>query len=368
MPTETQCRIALTLIPQIGDVVARHLAEHFGDAASIFSASRRELERIPTVGPFRADAIRQFGDFHRTDEEIRFLERHHITPLFWTAADYPSRLRHCWDAPVLLYARGNMDLRAPRMLAVVGTRRPSAYGTDCCRALVAGLAPLNVTIVSGMAYGIDITAHQAALDAGLPTIGVLAHGHDKLYPAAHARIARQMLEQGGLLTDFPSGTPLNRMHFPRRNRIVSGICDGILVIESGITGGSLITADLAHGYNRDVLAVPGRIGDDRSTGCLTLIRQHKAALVTSAADIAEAMNWDGQATQPPSPVQTALFNELSPDQRRILDTLGTGRFSMDEIQYRSGIPRSQVAEVMLGLEMMGIVKAMPGHTFQRLGN
>ncbi|WP_341834734.1 DNA-processing protein DprA [Chitinophaga pollutisoli] len=289
-------------------------------------------------------------------------------PLFWTAADYPSRLRHCWDAPVLLYARGNMDLRAPRMLAVVGTRRPSAYGTDCCRALVAGLTPLNVTIVSGMAYGIDIAAHQAALDAGLPTIGVLAHGHDKLYPAAHARVARQMLEQGGLLTDFPSGTPLNRMHFPRRNRIVSGICDGILVIESGITGGSLITADLAHGYNRDVLAVPGRIGDDRSAGCLTLIRQHKAALVTSATDIAEAMNWDGQSTQPPSPVQTALFNELSPDQRQILDTLGTGRFSMDEIQYRSGIPRSQVAEVMLGLEMMGIVKAMPGHTFQRLGN
>lgn len=368
MPTETQCRIALTLIPQIGDVVARHLAEHFGDAASIFAAPRRELERIPNVGPSRAAAIRQFRDFSRTETEIRFLERLHITPLFWTEDDYPARLRHCQDAPVLLYARGRMDLRAPRMLGVVGTRRPSAYGTECCQALVAGLAPLQVTIVSGMAYGIDITAHQAALDAGLPTIGVLAHGHDKLYPSAHARIARQMLEQGGLLSDFSSGTPLNRMHFPRRNRIVSGCCDGILVVESGITGGSLITADLANGYNRDVLAVPGRIGDDRSAGCLTLIRQHKAALVTSAADIAEAMNWHTPAIQPSSPVQTALFNELDPDQRRILDTLGTERLSMDEVQYRSGIPRSQVAEVVLGLEMMGIVKAMPGHTFQRLGN
>lgn len=366
MPTEIQCRLALTFIPQIGDVVARHLVEHFGDASAIFSASRRELERIPAVGPSRADAIRQFRDFARIDMEIRFLERHNIRPLFWTDDDYPARLRHCCDAPVLLYARGNTDLQASRMLGVVGTRKPTPYGIACCRSLVAALAPMNVTIVSGMAYGIDIAAHQAALEAGLPTIGVLAHGLDRLYPASHSRIAHNMLERGGLLTDFPSGTALNRMHFPRRNRIVAGCCEGILVLESGISGGSLITADLANGYNRDVMAVPGRIGDAASAGCLSLIRQNKAALVTSAEDIAEAMNWQAHPPQAPAVVQTALFHNLGEGQRLILDTIGEGRLSLDEIQYRSGIPRSQVAGEVLTLELLGMIRALPGHTFQRM--
>ncbi|MGE7778127.1 DNA-processing protein DprA [Chitinophaga sp. NPDC101104] len=366
MPTETQCRIALSFIPQVGDVVARHLVEHFGDAASIFAAPRRELERIATVGPSRADAIRQFKDFSRTDQEIRFLERQGVHPIFWTDSGYPARLRHCWDAPVLLYVRGRPDLQAPRILGVVGTRRPTPYGIECCRSLIAGLAALNVTIVSGLAYGIDVTAHQAAIEAGLPTIGVLAHGLDRIYPSSHARIARQMEELGGLLTDFPSGTALNRMHFPRRNRIVAGCCDGILVAESGISGGSLITAGLANDYNRDVLAVPGRIGDTASEGCLALIRQNRAALVTSAADIAEALNWRDPAISVPPAIQSALFHDLTAEQRLILETLGATRLSLDEIQYRSGIPRSQVTEGMLALEMMGVVRALPGYTFQQM--
>lgn len=365
MPTETQCRIALSFIPQIGDVVARHLIEHFGSAAAIFAAARRDLERIPTVGPSRAEAIRNFQDFNRADAEIRFLERHGAQAIFWTDDDYPARLRHCWDAPVLLYARGHPQLQAPRMLGVVGTRKPTPYGLDCCRSIVAGLAHLGVTIVSGMAYGIDIAAHKAALEAGLPTIGVLAHGLDRLYPSQHAHIARQMFADGGLLTDFPSGTALNRMHFPRRNRIVAGCCDGILVLESGVSGGSLITADLANDYHRDVLAVPGRIGDAASAGCLALIRQNKAALVTSAADVAEALNWHAPAAKPVSTVQSALFHQLPPQQQLLLDTLGQDRLSPDEIQYRSGIPRGQVAEGMLTLEMLGIVRALPGNTYQR---
>ncbi|WP_109699979.1 DNA-processing protein DprA [Chitinophaga deserti] len=366
MATETQCRIALSFLPQIGDVVARHLIEHFGDASSIFKASRRELERIAAVGPSRAAAIRAFRDFDRTDAEIRFMERNNIRAIFWTDEDYPAKLRHCWDAPVLLYAGGAVNLQAPRMLGIVGTRRPTAYGVACCKALVSALAPFNVTIVSGMAYGIDITAHQAALEAGLPTIGVLAHGLDRLYPSQHARIARQMRESGGLISDFPSGTALNRMHFPRRNRVVAGICDGILVMESGESGGSLITADLANGYNRDVMAIPGRIGDAASAGCLALIRENKAALVTSAEDIAAQLNWRQAAISPQAAIQTALFRDLEPQQRLILDMIGEGRLSMDEIQYKSGIPRSQVAGDMLTLEMLGMVRALPGHTFQRL--
>lgn len=365
MLQELHYRIALTLIPQVGDVVAKELLQHFGTATGIFQARRHQLERIPGVGIFRASAIRHFTNFDLVDKEIAFMDRHKIKAVFYTDDDYPKRLQHCCDSPVLLYTKGDMDLQAARMLGIVGTRSPTAYGIAICEELVAALGPHQITVVSGMAYGIDIIAHRAALSHGLPTIGVLAHGLDRLYPAAHTATALEMLAHGGLLTDFCSGTQPNRQNFPRRNRIVAGLCDATLVIESGVRGGSLITADIAGSYHRDVLAVPGRIGDASSAGCLELIKQNKAALVTSADDILQTLNWRPSAPKTPAAPQSSLFPELDEDQLAIVMLLqGNAPLHIDEIQARSGISQNRIPGVLLELEMQALLRSLPGNTYQ----
>ena len=365
MLQELHYRIALTFIPQIGDVVAKGLLEQFGTASAIFTARQRDLERTPGVGTLRAAAIRHFSDFRRVEEEISFLERQQIKPVFYTDAGYPKRLQHCYASPVMLYTKGAVDLLAPRVLAIVGTRRPTAYGHDICEKIVEELAGEAVTIVSGMAYGIDIVAHRAALKHSLPTIGVLAHGLDRLYPSIHAATAQAMQQQGGLLTDFRSGTQPDRQNFPRRNRIVAGLCDATLVIESGLKGGSLITADIASGYNRDVLAVPGRIGDDHSAGCLELIRQNKAALVTSAADVLEALNWRPMAGTVTQTLQQQLFPDLEPEAQQVVSILQEhDALHIDDIRHHSGLPQRKLPGILLQLEMLAVLRALPGNTYQ----
>ncbi|MRG48152.1 DNA-protecting protein DprA [Chitinophaga sp. SYP-B3965] len=355
-------QVALTLIPQIGDVVAKELLAHFGNAADIFSAKRRTLERIPGVGEYRANAIKNFCDHHTVEKEIVFMEQHHVAPIFYTAASYPERLRHCYDSPVMLYNKGAATLQASKMLGIVGTRQPTAYGIQLCEQFIDAFKDEDITIVSGLAYGIDITAHRAALRAGLPTIGVLAHGLHTLYPAAHHYTAQQMQQQGGLLTDFPSSAPLNKQNFPRRNRIVAGICDAILVIESGVKGGSLITADIAASYNRDVMAIPGRIGDPGSAGCLELIKQNKASLVTSPQDVLETLNWRPLA---PQPVQQSLFYQLDSDEQVILKLLAEHKaLHLDEILHRSALSRPRVSEKLMQLEMMAKLRPLPGNTYE----
>lgn len=365
MRDELHYRIALTLIPQVGDVVAKELLRQFGGAQDIFNAKRHHLESIPGVGEQRAAAIRRFSGFHLADAEIAFMERAGVRPVFYTDEAYPKRLQHCYDSPVMLYTKGNMQLQAEKMLGIVGTRKPSAYGQHICEQFIAAFSEHNITIVSGMAYGIDIAAHKAALKHGLPTIGVLAHGLDKLYPSAHHHTARQMLESGGLLTDFGSGSRLSKQNFPRRNRIVAGLCDATLVIESGIKGGSLITADIACGYNRDVMAVPGRIGDVRSEGCLELVRRNKAALVAGPHDVLEMLNWRPSAPKTAPVVQRSLFHHLGPEQQQVVQALtGNDAMHIDEIQHRSGVPQQQIPGVLLQLEMEGLIRGMPGNTYQ----
>lgn len=365
MREELHYRIALTFLPQIGDVVAKELLQQFGTARNIFTAKRKELECTPGVGIHRATAISQFRNFHLVDTEIAFMEHAGVRPLFYTDADYPKRLQQCYDSPVMLYSKGRANLQAEKMLSIVGTRNPTLYGHTVCEQFVAAFAAHRITIVSGMAYGIDITAHKAALQHGLPTIGVLAHGLDKLYPAAHHRTARQMLENGGLLTDFNSGARLNKQNFPRRNRIVAGLCDATLVIESGVKGGSLITADIAAGYNRDVMAVPGRIGDVHSAGCLELVRQHKAALVAGPDDVLQMLNWRPAAPKDTPAPQSRLFHDLGPEQQQVMHLLtGGNNMHIDEIQYRSGISQQQIPGVLLQLEIAGLVRCMPGNTYQ----
>lgn len=359
-------RVALTLIPQIGDVVAKELLHHFGNAADVFAAKKRELERIPGVGEYRANAIKSFCEYHIVEKEIQFMERNDVEAVFYTDATYPERLRHCYDSPVMLYHKGSCALQAPKMLGIVGTRQPTAYGIQLCEQFIDAFKAEDITIVSGLAYGIDITAHRAALQAGLPTIGVLAHGLQTLYPAAHYYTAQQMLQQGGLLTDFHSSASLNKQNFPRRNRIVAGICDAILVIESGVKGGSLITADIAAGYNRDVMALPGRVGDPGSAGCLELIKQNKASLVTSPRDVLEILNWRPLAPAPqPVEQQQTLFNTLDADEKVLLQLLEAHKaLHLDELQQRSTLSRSQVSEKLMHLEMMALLRPLPGNTYE----
>lgn len=361
---ELYYQIALTLIPQIGDVYGRELLNHFETAENIFNVPYKHLAAIPGIGQVRAQAIKDFTNFDRAEAEIKFIGKHGIKPLFYTDPDYPRRLKFCYDSPLLLYYKGNANLNASKILSIVGTRHYSDYGRQMCEKIVAGLATEQVLVVSGLAYGIDVCAHKMALKQGLNTIGVVAHGLDRLYPEIHASTARQMIDQGGLLTDFMSGTKPDKQNFPMRNRIVAGMADATLVVETGLRGGSLITAELANGYNRDVFAVPGRAGDLKSEGCNYLIFKNKAALVTSAKDIMELTGWESPTTVR-KVVQQALFSDLNENEKNIVDLLtGIKMMHIDDIQLQSKFSNSEVAAVILNLELKGILRSLPGKMYR----
>ncbi|MGE5518345.1 MAG: DNA-processing protein DprA, partial [Candidatus Dadabacteria bacterium] len=268
METDLLYQLALTLVPNIGDVHAKILVQHFGDAKSIFRAKESTLEKLEGIGTVRARSIKEFNDFHLAEEELKFVEKFNIRTFFLTDEDYPKRLLNCYDSPTLLYYKGTANLNASRMIAIVGTRSNTDYGKQFTEKLVKELAEYNVTIVSGLAFGIDAIAHKAALKNNLPTIGVVGHGLRKMYPADHATLAREMISNGGgVLTEFFSETQPDKHNFPLRNRIVAGLTDATVIVESAVKGGSMITAKLADGYNRDVFAVPGRTIDKVSSGC-----------------------------------------------------------------------------------------------------
>jgi DNA processing protein len=364
-PTELFHQVALTCIPQIGDVSAKKLIAHFGTASEIFKARQRELERIPEIGSVRAGAIKQFNDFDRVEQEIRFIEQYGIKPLFYTDPAYPQRLHHCADSPLLLYFKGEADLNAARIVNIIGTRSPSRYGREVCETMIAGLAPHGITVVSGLAYGIDFIAHQACLQHQVCTIGVLAHGLDRIYPALHRDTATAMLKNGGLLTDFMSRTTPDKQNFPKRNRIVAGISDATIVIESGLKGGSLITANIANSYHREVMAVPGRVRDPHSSGCNELIRTHQAALITSTDDILEIMNWEPAAKRAPAARQQLLFAPLSEEEQQVIALFSkNSEQHIDDLLGSCLLPGRQLNDVLLKLEMHNMVKSMPGQRYK----
>jgi DNA processing protein len=359
-------QIALTLVPNIGDVHAKILALHFGSAREVFTARKRDLEAIEGMGAVRAGSIRSFTDFARCEAEIEFIEKYRITPLFITGSDYPQRLLNCYDSPVMLFYRGNANLNTSKILAVVGTRSHTDYGRALTEKIMEDLAGEDILVLSGLAFGIDSIAHKAALKHGLPTVGVLAHGLDRMYPAQNKTLAKQMVEQGGLLTDFVSGTNPDKQNFPKRNRIVAGMCDALLVVESGKKGGSLITAELANSYNKDVFALPGKATDAKSEGCNYLIKQNKALLVTAAADITENMGWQAKK-KPAAPVQRNLFIELTPQERIVTGILQQQEsVQIDELYIKSGLSSSEAAAALLTLEMQGIVASLPGKLYKLL--
>ncbi len=357
-------KIALTLIPNIGDILAKRLVAYCGSPQAVFEEKKTSLEKIPGIGSSHAKAVINHTIFERADDEIKFIKKNNITPLFYLDSNYPKRLTYCEDSPVMLYYKGNANLNSEKIISIVGTREATEYGKKICEKLITDLAVHNVLIVSGLAYGIDICAHKAALDNKLATVCALAHGLDRIYPAAHQSTAQKMLENGGWLTDFTSKTIPNRENFPRRNRIVAGISDATIVIESKKSGGSLITADIANSYNRDVFAFPGRVDDVCSEGCNNLIKQNKAALIQSAADIIYILGWE-QTKNIKAPQQKKLFLELSNDEELLVNVLKEkDSVTIDDLCFASKLPMSKVSALLLTLEFSGIVKSFPGKAYR----
>ena len=361
-------QIAITLIPGVGDVLAKNLISYCGSAEAVFKEKKSKLEKIPDIGSVRAEAVLQNSDdaLKRAEKEVEFIEKYKITPLFFTDKNYPTRLKNCDDAPVMLYYKGNAHLNESKIISIVGTREATEYGKSICKKLIEDLTKHNVIIVSGLAYGIDITAHKAALKNNLQTIGVLAHGLDRLYPSIHKSTAEKMIKQGGLLTEFLSKTNPDAENFPSRNRIVAGMSDAVIVVESGKKGGALITAEIANSYNRDVFAVPGKVGDVYSQGCNRLIKSNKAVLIESAADIEYVMGWEEKTTNGEKKNnQKKLFIELKPEEKILVDLLNENQpLDIDTLCFRSKFTMSKAASVLLNLEFSGIVKSLPGKIYQ----
>lgn len=363
MDENLKYKIAISLIPHIGDMRAKRLISYCGSAEAVFSEKKAALEKIPGIGEANAKAVLTQKVFDRVEQEIKFIEKNKITPLFYLDKEYPKRLTHCEDSPVLLYFKGKANLNSEKIISIIGTREATDYGKQLCEKLIADLAPYNPIIVSGLAYGIDICAHKAAMDNNLTTVCGLGHGLDKIYPAVHRTYAEKMLENGGWLSDFTSGTTPDRENFPRRNRIVAGMSDATIVVESKVGGGSLITADIANSYNRDVFAFPGRINDECSVGCNNLIKQNKAALIQSAADIIYIMGWEQKLKN--APIQKQLFVELKPEEEILVNLLKEKEsVNVDDICLFAKMPMSKVSSLLLTLEFSGIVKSLPGKRYR----
>jgi len=356
-------KIGITLIPSIGAVNGKKLISYCGGAEAVFNEKKPALMKIPGIGRHTVTNILSQSVLKRAEKEIDFIKKHNIQPLFYTDSEYPQRLFHCEDGPMMLYYKGNKSLNHQRMLAIVGTRRSTSYGRTQCEKIVEGLKDKDVFIVSGLAYGIDSCAHRNALTQKLPTVGVMGHGLDRIYPAENRNLAAAMMENGGLLSEFLPGTTPDRENFPKRNRIVAGMTDATLVVESGIKGGAIITANIAFSYNRDVLAVPGKVNDQYSKGCNFLIKTNRAAMVESAVDISRIMGWDDvKKERLPQP---QLFVELSENEQKIIDILGeTGETGIDALMAKSGIPVSQISVILLNLEFQGLVISLPGKRYK----
>ncbi|MEO8583982.1 MAG: DNA-processing protein DprA [Flavitalea sp.] len=356
-------QISLGNVPHIGHVHAKLLADVFPSARSIFEAREETLEKIEGIGQVRAGSIRRFKDFHKAEKEIVFIQKYAVEPLFLKDPAYPKRLLNCYDPPTLLYFKGNADLNTSKIVSIVGTRRNTDYGKSITEKLVEELSELNVLVVSGLAFGIDAIAHKAALKNNLQTVGVVGHGLDTIYPPENSDLAREMLRSGGILTEFGHDTKPEKHHFPARNRVVAGISDVTVIIESGIKGGSMITAEIAGSYNRDVFALPGRITDAKSAGCNELIRSNRAVLFNDSTALLEHMGWNEKAKNPLK-AQKELFIPLTENERIIIKLLNEKEFTqIDEINMRSSLSSSAIAAALLNLEMQLVVKSLPGKRY-----
>ncbi len=362
MTEELLYKIAITKIPKVGPVLSKNLIGYCGSAASVFKSKKQSLLKIPGIGAAIAKSILNGQGLAAAEKECEYLEREGIQALFYLDEVYPQRLKHYHDCPIILYYKGNANLNQERIISIVGTRQPTVQGKAACKEIVEGLKNYNALIVSGLAYGVDITAHKKSVEIGVPTVGVMGHGMSMVYPSEHKKVARQMLENGGLLTEFTYETGPEREFFPMRNRIIAGLCDALIVVETAEKGGSMISAHMANDYSKDVFAIPGRLNDEMSKGCNHLIKTHKASLLESVEDIAYVLRWDknNEATS----FQKSLFVELNDQEQKIVDLLKRAEdLSIDRLCFETNINSGKMASLLLDLEFKGLVKTKPGKRF-----
>lgn len=356
-------KIALTKIPLVGAVTAKVLVSYCGGVREVFEATEKELMKIPGIGKEVAKQVRREEPLADAASELEFVEKNGLRVFFYLDEDYPRRLKPFPDAPVVLYYKGSANLNKRRVVGVIGTRTPSPHGVGICEEIIQGLAPYQPLIVSGLAYGIDITVHRTCLKEGLETVAVLGHGLHMIYPAQHKSVATKMIQQGGLLTEFHSKEDTAREHFPMRNRIVAGMCDAILIIETALRGGSIITAKQANSYGRDVFAVPGRVKDMFSQGCNMLIKKSWAHLLESADDVAITLGWTLNDGQLPNK-QPKLFEVLTTPEKKVIDIIQAAEeIGIDQLSYRAGIGPGELAALLLDLEFKGLVRSLPGKRY-----
>jgi DNA processing protein len=358
-------KIALSLIPGIGGVLARNLIAYVGSVEGIFSESLKSLVKIPGIGEVNAKRIKNADVLGKAKKEIEFIKKHKIETSFYTDKNFPRRLKSCVDGPILFYSKGKMNLDEQRVISIVGTRNATEYGKQVCDELIQQFSErnYNILVVSGLAYGIDFQAHKSALKYNVPTVGVIAHGLDRLYPALHKETAKKMLANGGLVTDFISGTKIDPPNFLRRNRIIAGLADATIVVESAAKGGALVTADIASSYNRDVFAFPGRAGDSYSKGCNQLIRNSGAALIDGIDDLEYFMAWENGTKE--KVIQPSLFIELNEQEQKIVDYLQKeGELFIDQISSEMGLAASKVSATLLNLEFKNVLVVLPGQMYK----
>lgn len=368
LPSETMSllhQVALTFVKNIGPTLAKSLTAHFGGAEQIFNAPKGKLLKVPGIGEKTVSQL-DFGvALKKAEHELKFIEKNGIEVIFYTDSRYPKRLKNCNDSPVLLYAKGKADLNMQHVVSIVGTRNATEYGKQLCRQLIEELQQHNILVVSGLALGIDVAIHKECLKQNVPTVGVVGHGLDRMYPSQNRATADKMLENGGLLSEYPSGTIPDRENFPQRNRIVAGMADATIVVEAGIKGGALITAEIANSYNRDVFAFPGRLGDEYSEGCNFLIRNNKAQLLTCAADLAFSLGWEKEETTKSPVEQFILPFDLTQDESLIITLLRENKtpLAIDDLSIKAKMTTSKLAMNLLNMEMQGYIRGLPGKMY-----
>lgn len=356
--------LALQRVKGIGDINAKKLIAHCGSAKNVLTEKRKTLEKINGIGSFTLKNLFNSSNLKEAEKELQYIQKSNIETLYFADKNYPERLKHCVDAPILFFKKGNFKLDNQPIISIVGTRKITSYGRSFCKKLISDLKEYNPIIVSGFAYGVDICAHNAALKNNLQTIGVLAHGFEEVYPKSHKKYVDEINKKGGFITDFWHDDELQRENFLKRNRIVAGISEATIIIESAEKGGSLVTADIANSYCRDVMAVPGRSTDIYSKGCNNLIKRNQAAILTSANDLIELLNWELEPKQAKI-IQKQLFVELTDVEQLIYDfLLENGKELLDLISLNCKLPIHQTTTLLFNLEMKGVVKPLPGKLFE----
>lgn len=356
--------LALQHVPRIGSTTAKKLISHCGSAEAVFKERKSKLLKIDGIGSFTLEGLFDKIHLEEAHQELRFIKDNNITAHYFTEATYPERLKHCIDGPIVLFQSGNINLNNKHIISIVGARKITTSGIAFCEKLVEALAPFNPIIVSGFAYGTDITAQKAAVKHKLQTIGCLAHGLNQIYPKVHKKYVAEIENHGGFYTDFWSTDAFDRNNFLKRNRIIAGISEATIVIESAEKGGSLVTADIANSYNREVFAVPGRTTDSQSVGCNNLIKFQRAHLLSNPLDVPYILNWELESDKKPV-IQQQLFVELEPDEKIIYNFLKeSNKELLDIIALRCEMPTYKIAGLLLNMELKGVVRPLPGKLFE----